>query len=96
MHTLRIALAGAGDVDNLGGDDLGHGIIPNDQLQRLASRGESSVHGFDRLRVKNGFLQVSAAFDFNSGALMFAAHQGRGPSWAASEALVLELLYSGP
>jgi hypothetical protein len=68
------------------------------QLQRFASSHESSVHGFDRLRFKKGFLQVggSTAFDLNSGTLMFAVHQGLALQGAASEAPIFDFVVLMP
>ena len=58
VHSLGVMLARSRNVDDCPGHNLGYRIVTIEQLKGFANGLKRGGHGFDRLRLKNGFLQV--------------------------------------
>jgi hypothetical protein len=58
VHSLGVMLARSRNVDDCPGHNLGYRIVTIEQLKGFANGLKRGSHGFDRLRLKNGSLQV--------------------------------------
>jgi hypothetical protein len=58
VHSLGVMLARSRNVDDCPGHNLGYRIVTIEQLKGFANGLKRGGHGFDRLRLKNGSLQV--------------------------------------
>jgi hypothetical protein len=58
VHSLGVMLAHSRNVDDCPGHNLGYRIVTIEQLKGFANGLKRGGHGFDRLRLKNGSLQV--------------------------------------
>jgi hypothetical protein len=58
VHSLGVMLARSRNVDDCPGHNLGYRIVTIEQFKGFANGLKRGGHGFDRLRVKNGSLQV--------------------------------------
>jgi hypothetical protein len=58
VHSLGVMLARSRNVDDCPGHNLVYRIVTIEQLKGFANGLKRGGHGFDRLRLKNGSLQV--------------------------------------
>jgi len=79
VHSLGVMLARSRNVDDCPGHNLGYRIVTIEQLKGFANGLERGGHGFDRLRLKNGSLQVGGQRHsiFNSDDLIFGVRERR-------------------
>jgi hypothetical protein len=79
VDSLRVTLACSSNVDDRSGHNLGYRIVTIDQLKGFANGFKRGVHGFDRVRLKNGFLQVGCQRHsiFNCDEFVFEVPQER-------------------
>jgi hypothetical protein len=76
VHSQGVMFACSRNVDDCPGHNLGYRIVTIVQLKGFANGLKRGIHGFDRLRLKNGSLQVGGQRHsiFNSDEFMFGVH----------------------